>query len=210
MRERFKETQNTQSFIPSFGLNSSVILIKLVQRAQSALAKDNAAGSANRSLRHLPSPPRHIAFPPPFLGSRRRLTLGKRGRGERGGGRSAGRPGAPARSLTRAPASPGRAAPRSGAGRWCCGGSCAARLARKVRAGSAAASFRSLWVDDTAGPPRRGPPVASGLPAQRRSAPAGPGPAPPRLRPRRCALVARARGPPGRAAGAADRRLRAS
>lgn len=122
MRERFKETQNTQSFIPSFGLNSSVILIKLVQRAQSALAKDNAAGSANRSLRHLPSPPRHIAFPPPFLGSRRRLTLGKRGRGERGGGRSAGRPGAPARSLTRAPASPGRAAPRSGAGRWCCGG----------------------------------------------------------------------------------------
>lgn len=75
---------------------------------------------------------------------------------------------------------------------------------------TAAASFRSLWVDNTAGPPRHGPLLASRLPAQLRSAPAGSGPAPPRLRPRRCSLVARARGAPGRAAGAADRRLCAS
>lgn len=47
-------------------------------------------------------------------------------------------------------------------------------------------------MDNTAGLPRRGPPLASPLPAQLRSAPAGPGPAPPRLRPRRCSLIARA------------------
>lgn len=115
------------------------------------LAKDNPEGQQTTLLHTCPrrratSPLPHLFFLVPGAA----LTLGREGLGEPGGGSLAGGPRAPARSLTWAPASRGRAVPLPCAGSPRRGGSCAARLARKVRAGPTAASPRGgrrLWVD---------------------------------------------------------------
>lgn len=115
------------------------------------LANDNPEGQQT-TLSHS-CPPRRATSPLPhlsFLVPGAALTPGREGLGEPGGGSLARGPRAPARSLTWAPASRGRAAPLSGAGSPRRGGSCAARLAGKVRAGPTAAGPGGggrLWVD---------------------------------------------------------------
>lgn len=100
------------------------------------LANDHPEGQQTTLFHTCPgrratSPLPHLFFLVPGAA----LTLGREGLGEPGVGSWAGGPRAPARSLTWAPASRGRAGPLLGAGSPRCGGSCAARLAGEVRAG---------------------------------------------------------------------------